>query len=470
MATIRPKVPLFLTFSCGLRCDPIKAMRRYAEKDLLDWYQKKTRMPLILRGARQVGKSTLVRIFCENNGLDLLEINLEVSKLKSIHRDQLAFADVLDEIQLLSGRKIGAKTLVFFDEIQEDPRLLQILRYFHEQAPALAVIAAGSLLELALNSEDFSFPVGRVEFLHLGPMTFQEFLLACGQDQLVEHIRARKLTDAVHAASIGYLKKYFYVGGMPRAVLHYSTENSLVEVRAIQEQIIQTFSADFPKYAKRVNVGRISRIFQACAAQVGKKTIYQAFDRESKSRDIRRVIELLIDARVILACYHAEASGVPLHATTDTNVQKLYLIDIGLMNCVHRLDFRALEEAFDGRLITKGTMAEQFVAQHLAFFYGRSSPPSLTYWLRDKGAQKGEIDFLVQHSGRIVPVEVKSESGGKLKSLFYFAAEKKWNRAVKLSLSEYSEHHVRHIIGGKSVALSYLDIPLYAVEELAAFL
>lgn len=439
-------------------------MKRWAEDFLSHWYHKKGRVPLVLRGARQVGKSTLVRLFCANNHLDLIEVNLEIRRIRSIHAEQLNMADVLDEIQLLTHKTVGPKSVLFIDEIQQDPKMIQILRYFFESYPNLPVIAAGSLLEIALRDSEFSFPVGRIEFYNLGPMTFTEFLAACGEDLLLERLKSLNLSAPVHQKATDLFRKFLYIGGMPRAVFNYIENRSLVEVRSVQDQLIQTYMADFPKYNKRIDAQRVIRIFESAVAQVGKKVIYQSFDRESKSRDIRRIIELLIDARVLTPCYHAEASGIPLSATVDLSVYKIYMVDVGLMNSMHRLDLHTIEDHIAARFVTKGVIAEQFVAQHLAYSSGRHMGPSLNYWLRDRGTQKGEIDFIIQVGSSIVPIEVKSEQGGKLKSLFYFAADKHWNFAVKFGLAQLKIHRASHKIREKKVNLEYIDCPIYAVE------
>lgn len=441
-------------------------MKRFAEEDLKNWFQSKKRMPLILRGARQVGKSTLVRLFCENNKLDLIEFNLERTQLRSIssEREEVSLDEILDEVQLLSKKNIGKKSLIFFDEIQEQPRLLKLLRYFYEEHPEIAVIAAGSLLEIALNSEEFSFPVGRVELYHLGPMTFTEYLWAIGEQKLSEKIAALQFTPAVVAKAKKELRNYYYVGGMPLAVKTYQEEKSLIGVRKIQEQILQTFQADFPKYNRRIRVDRIQRIFSACVLQLGKKTIFQKLDTQSSSRDNRRVVDLLIDSRLLIPCIHSDANSVPLAGEADPEISKHYFLDVGLVNCLLQLDLDVIDEEMKSNFNNKGSVAEQFVAQHLAQVRGPSLAPELYYWLRDKGSQKSEIDFLLQKESSIYPVEVKATTAGHMKSLFYFAQNKKSKMAFKVSLDEYSKKQVTHMIDGKSVDFELINLPHYAIE------
>lgn len=441
-------------------------MKRIAEQHLKHWFTKKTRQPLIIRGARQVGKSTLVKLFCESQNLQLLEINLEKSKLLSVSSDEFNIQDLLDEIQLKTKKKINKKTVIFFDEIQESPKLLRSLRYFYEERPEMAVIAAGSLLEIALRSDQFSFPVGRVEFYHLGPMTFTEFLWATKNDFLHEKLEHLDFSPAVVSAAKEQLRNFYYVGGMPRAVKIFIEEKSLVTVREIQNQILQTYIADFLKYNSRIQVERIERIFYSTINQLGKKVIYQKIDPNSQSRDIRRIIELLVDARVLLPCRHTESNSVPLSGEVDSSIQKIYFLDVGLVNAMMRLDLEVIDQEMKNNFNTKGMIAEQFVAQHLAYLNHETSGPEIFYWLRDKGSQKGEIDFIFQKKDQIIPIEVKASEAGHLKSLFYFSKEKKTKMGIKISLDPFSVKKTHHKIGEQQVEISLFSLPQYAIDQL----
>jgi predicted AAA+ superfamily ATPase len=440
-------------------------MRRIAEKYLQNWFNSKTRMPLILRGARQVGKSTLVKIFCESNNLDLIEINLEREKLKSPDSERLSIQNILDEIQFKTRKTLSNKSIVFLDEIQEQPKLLSALRYFYEERLDIAVIAAGSLLEIALKTENFSFPVGRIEFYHLGPMTFTEYLWATNNKLLADKIAKLDFSPGVHELAKEELRKFYYIGGMPNAIKTYVENKSLVSVRKIQEQILQTYIADFPKYNARIQVERIQRVFASVIQQLGKKIIYQRIDANAQARDTRRIIELLIDARVLLPCLHSDGNSLPLLGEADSSIQKLYFLDVGLMNSLMRLDLETIDLEFENNFNTKGVVPEQFVAQHLAYISGNSRPPELFYWLKDKGSQKGEIDFLLQDKNEIIPVEVKATKGGHLKSLFYFVKEKKKTKTIKISLDEFSTEKIQHKIENSVIEATLTNLPLYAVES-----
>jgi len=435
-------------------------MKRVALDDLKAWLKKPDRKPMVLRGARQVGKSTLVHLFCQQEGLELLELNMEIESLNSISGSDFELQRLLNEIQLKKKQSIHDKTLIFFDEIQASPKLLQFLRYFYEQEPNIKLIAAGSLLEIALKSESFSFPVGRVEFYHLGPMSFREFLWACGEDLLDKKLSDFEFTEEVHLAAIRALKNYYYVGGMPAVVKRYIQSQSIVEVRDLQSQILQTYQADFPKYNNRINTQRIARIFNALALHIGKKVIYSKLDRESTSREVKRVVELLFDSRVFLNCVHSDGNSIPLLGESDPKIYKTYLLDIGLLNSLLRLDYEALELEFKNNFNTSGAIAEQFVAQHLVHFQGPSFAPSLSYHLRDKGSQKAEVGFLIEWKRDIYPLEVKASSKGHLKSLKYFALNKKSKLCFKVCLDQFQ---VDPSFAGKA---KLVTLPIYALEYL----
>lgn len=439
-------------------------MKRKGEADLKTWFDKKGRLPLIIRGARQVGKSTLVKLFTEQYKLELIEINLEKQKLSSVQNEEFDIQILLDEIQIKSKKIINSKTIIFFDEIQESPNLLKYLRYFYEERPDLAVIAAGSLLEIALKKENFSFPVGRIEFYHLGPMTFTEFLDATGNQYLAEKIATLDFSPPVVNEAKKLLSNYYYVGGMPKAVKTFVEEKSLVGVREVQEQILQTYIADFPKYTSRINIERVERVFYATVTQLSKKVIYQKLDQGSNSRDTKKVLELLIDARVILKCIHSEGNSVPLMGEVDDSIFKVYFLDVGLVNAIMGLDFQTIDQEMKNNFNTKGMIAEQFVAQHLAYLHNERRGPELFYWLRDKGTQKGEIDFLIQRKNEIIPIEVKSTAAGHLKSLFYFGKEKKKEKAIKISLDDYSIKKSKHKINEQDVEIELTSLPQYAIE------
>jgi predicted AAA+ superfamily ATPase len=436
-------------------------MKRVYEKDLSEWFQKTDRKPLILRGARQVGKSTLVRLFAENSALDLIEINLEKKQFQSLKSEQFDIQDWIIEIESIAKKKLHKKSLIFIDEIQVQVKALAMLRYFYEERPEIAIISAGSLLEIALHNEEISFPVGRVTFMWIGPMTFGEYLMAQGSNDLYQRILENNLLELHHQSLLDELKKYYFIGGMPKAIKTYIATKSFIDVRTVQEEILQTYQEDFPKYAKRINTDRLTNVFKQLAFHLGKKLIYQHLDRDSKSIEVKKCIELFIKANIIVPVYHSDASSVPLKSQMDTNIFKIYFLDIGLVNCLHEFSWDGFNKVFDEAFSTKGFLAEQFIAQHLAYHFNKRSTPELMYWLRDKNINKAEIDFLVSSNEEIFPLEVKSQSGGKLKSLKVFAEEKNYLKSFKFSKDWFNKEFLK-ISNDRNLEVDAW--PLYAIE------
>lgn len=450
-------------------------MKRKALSDLKKWHQKQDRHPLVLRGARQVGKSTLVRNFAKENNLDLIEFNFEKIKFKTVSDSSFKIQALIQEIEDISNQKISLNSLIFFDEIQESPELLKKIRYFYEEAKHIAVICAGSLLEFALDEEDFSFPVGRIQLYHLGPMTFDEFLIALNETSLSENLNAGVFKNHLHQKMIEHLHLYYYIGGMPKAVQTYLDTKSLIDVREIQQNLNQTYKLDFPKYGKKINVDRLANIFQKSSAIVGQKVIYQKIDSESKTREIRKAVEVLIKSKLLTPCYHTEASPSGTLANQyDESIFKIYFLDIGLLNAALETTWLDVSKNYEDLFLIKGFMAEQFVAQHLLYIKGPFAEPTLFYWLRDKSTARAEVDFVIQVNSSKYPIEVKANKSGGLKSLTYFCSEKKAAKAVKMSLSSYSKSlkKTKILKDGKSKAVEYelLDIPIYFAEFLVKFL
>ncbi len=449
---------LFLTLSWSKKGGIIDHMFYRNKIEYLNkWWHRKDRTPLIIRGARQVGKSTLVKIFSQNNNIDLVEINLEQIKLKSTQQEEIKIDEILLEIEVVKQIKINKDTLLFFDEIQESPALLKSLRYFYEERPELSVIAAGSLLEFLLNDNEYSFPVGRVDFLNLYPMTFSEFLLALNERSLAEAIINGIYKDFLHDRILHFYNVYNWLGGMPQAIKTYHETKSPVEVEGVLARILTSFKLDFSKYRKRFNTERAGRIFDSLPLVLGKKIIYQQLDRESKTRDIKDAVELMIQARIIIPCYHSNASGIPVSASRDISVFKLYFLDIGLYHHSLGLSYKHFMQDKNYHLITKGFSAEQFIAQHLVDQGYFNKDHYLLYWLRDKKIQNAEIDFLIQVEDQIVPIEVKSGESRQLKSLEVFYKEKTNTTGIKYSMNKASVEEFCH--------KKLVNLPLYMVES-----
>ncbi|MBI3987415.1 MAG: ATP-binding protein [Lentisphaerae bacterium] len=448
-------------------------MKRSAELHMAAWLRKSSRKPLVIRGARQVGKSTMVRQFAQCQHLDLNEINLEKHpELNDVFRS-LDTGKICRELEGLLGRNLfGENALLFLDEIQSAPWALQALRYFHEEKPDLPVVAAGSLLEFVLSKHSFSMPVGRVEYLHLGPVTFEEYLLEV-ESSLLHYVTGfrQELPQTVHTRLLERQREYLVIGGMPEAVAAFAASKSLIEVADVQRSIVATYQDDFAKYASQSALHRLQRVFNAVPRMVGRKAKYSAIARHEASREVRAALDLLIKARVVSPVYHSHCSGVPLDAEIDENTFKLLSLDVGLMNRQCGLDWTAISSMDERELVNEGPIAEQFVGQHLLYADGGHEPPRLCYWLREGKTANAEVDYVVARGRQIIPVEVKAGKSGSLKSVFQFAAEKKTTLAVRFDLNPPSLQHIAHKwnrteAGTEILELSLLSLPLYMVGQL----
>jgi predicted AAA+ superfamily ATPase len=450
-------------------------LKRLSEQHLTAWHQKKRRKPLVIRGARQVGKSTLVRQFAMNKGLSLAEINLEQHLYLDDVFSSLDMDVILKELGALTGKSLqAAGALLFLDEIQATPHAIQALRYFYENRPELPVISAGSLLEFTLADHQFSMPVGRIEYYHLGPMTFLEFLDAV-EPELRPYCSKFHIDQpfpvAAHRKLIKRQREYLFVGGMPEAVNTFSESNDLAEATAVHRSIAETYQDDFSKYAKQKNLALMQKVFRQIPRIIGHKVKYSNISREDKSRDVKAAIDLLVKARICHQTFHSHCSGVPLPADINENVYKLLFMDVGVAAHLSGLDWLALQQMDGQALINEGKLAEQFVGQHLLSPF---SPPRLTYWLRETKSANAEVDFVTTSGNQIVPIEVKAGKSGTLKSLQQFAANKHSNLCIRFDLNPPSISQATHAVrvGKSSVPTSYtlLSLPLYLVEELPRLL
>jgi len=454
-------------------------MKRYAEDDMARWFRKPRRKPLVIRGARQVGKSTLVRNFAAQKGLTLHEINLERYRgLDALFRDG-STAEVIRELAYACGSTaIGSKkSLLFLDEIQATPNAIPFLRYLYEDLPELAVVAAGSLLEFTLGKHDYSMPVGRIEYLFLGPMTFSEFLLARGEEDLstlLSEFMGSNLPSTAHERLLLHFRDYLLIGGMPEAILGDCEGDGFADVADVHNSIIETYIDDFGKYARDSQLARLQTVFRYVPRHAGKKVIYAGIDPHCQARDLKPVIDLLLKANVILAAQHCDANGVPLRAEVDWRVRKLYFLDVGLLNSMGGRSHISIEQLRAGRFVNEGVLAEQFVAQHLRLASSRNRTPELNYWLREGRSNNAEIDFLIDHEGRVVPVEVKAGKAGSLKSLHRFMHDKQISEAIRFDLNLPSEQRVdvrfRLGKGAGHVQYKLYSLPVYTAEQLPRLL
>ena len=458
-------------------------MQRHQLHSLKAWLRSPRRKPLVIRGARQVGKSTLVEMLVRERDIEaeLFTVNLErhpqLARMFSGHSPR----ELLNLMQALPGTgRLTADSVLFLDEIQAVPAAFAALRYFLEDMPERPVIAAGSLMEFMLSDHTFSMPVGRIEYLHMGPMTFSEFLAGIGESVLAEELGrfefdvagagAEWLHTLLRKRLLDLLKLYLFIGGMPEAVAVYAETGDLAAVSRIHGSIIDTYRDDFTKYAARRDLTRMLDVFNFAARHAGRKVKYSTISPGQQSGTLRRDVDILAMARVIARVTHSHCSGLPLQADLKENVFKLLFLDVGLMNAVCGLNWNSLAARSETPLINSGAIAEQFIGQHLAHLLSPRPNRELTYWLRAGRANNAEVDYVAEFAGRIVPIEVKAGRTGTLRSLHQFAAEKRPALAVRFDLGEPSLQTVqaRAVRGAGSIPVSYrlLSLPLYLVEHL----
>ena len=450
-------------------------LNRYSETFLDAWYRKKYRKPLVIRGARQVGKSTLVRRFARNNGLILSEINLEQHLYLDKIFKTLDMDAIMKELDALVGQKIlSPGTVLFLDEIQATPHAIQSLRYFYENKPELPVISAGSLLEFALADLHFSMPVGRIEYHHLGPMTFGEFLAAVepGLTSYCSDFHIHQpIPMTAHRKLITRQREYLFVGGMPEAVQIFADTGALSEVTAVHRSIAETYQDDFSKYAKQKDLALMQKVFRQIPRIIGQKVKYSNISKEDRSRDVKSVIDLLVKARVCHQVFHNHCSGVPLLADINENVYKMLFMDVGMAAYLTGLDWIAQQALDKNALVNEGKLAEQFVGQHLLSSF---EPPRLIYWLREAKSANAEVDFVTASGNQVTPIEVKAGKSGSLKSLQQFALTKKAALCVRFDLNPPDIGQItnaaRMARGSVPVTYTLLSLPLYLVEELPRIL
>lgn len=441
-------------------------MRRHAEMDLRRWFNGRKRKPLVLRGARQVGKSTLVENFAAAEGIALREVNLERHpELKKVFATMRA-ETILAELESIVRAPIReGRELLFLDEIQAVPEAIPALRYLAEDRPALPIVAAGSLLEFALAKLNGSMPVGRISYLHLGPMDFPEYAQEREPD-LLRYLSAEAvlsgIPDGAHARLLRLLREYLAVGGMPEAVLAMSETGSAREASEVQSQILQTYQDDFGKYATDRQLALLQTLFRGLPMWIGKKAKYSNFSREDLPRDVRACLELLRKAKIFSAVHHSDGNGVPLAAEESESVWKPVFLDVGLMNKAAGLDAATIARMDAIRLVNEGAIAEQFVGQHLLALRGLSEAPSLHYWLREGKSNNAEVDYLVGSAGAVVPVEVKAGAAGSLRSLAQFMKERGPRTAFRFDLNPASRQTVAAVPSKELPAYPLVSLPLYA--------
>lgn len=413
-------------------------MDRYAIQQLYKWKECDDRKPLIILGARQVGKTWLMQRFGKEAYRKCAYVNFEDNDmLRELFANDFDIPRILSALQWSTNVAIDEDTLIILDEIQEAPRGITALKYFAEKAPQYHVVAAGSLLGIAMHQND-SFPVGKVDFLHLYPLSFFEFLEAVGEQKMVRLLQARQWPTITLFRSKfeERLRQYYYVGGMPAAVSSFVANGDLQQVRTLQTSILEAYERDFSKHAPAIEVPRIRMVWHSIPAQLvkeNKKFIYGAVKEGARAKDFELAIEWLIDAGLIYKVNRCKKPALPLAAYEDFAAFKLFLADVGLMCAMSNMPMQSL---LNGNMLLadfKGALTEQYVMQQM-----KSLPAlSIYYWSADNS--RGEIDFLVQKADSILPIEVKAEENLQAKSLRTFVERNAGLKGIRLSMSPYRQ-------------------------------
>ncbi len=401
-------------------------MLRFIDNELLEWKNHPRRKPLIIRGARQVGKTYSILQFAQNHFENFIHLDFEQTPdACAIFQNSLIPEQLLFRIEAYTQQRITpGNTLLFLDEIQRCPKAMLSLRYFYEQIPELHIIAAGSLLELAL--ESFSFPVGRVQFKWMYPMNFAEFLIATGHAFLAEQLpnlsTEEPLDEIVHNKLMELLPIYFLVGGMPEAVKTYVETHSFQAVTEVLRELKIGYYQDFVKYRSKIDVDVIQQIFEQLACKTGQQIKYIQLYPEKRIEKIKEALHFLEMAYIFHKVQATSAQGLPLGASAKPRIFKTIFMDIGLMQHICGITPQAILQSANLLSIYQGALAEQFVGQELLTI-GGSEDNKLFYWVRDKKGSQAEVDFLIARNGTIYPVEVKSGKSGRMRSLHVFLSE-----------------------------------------------
>lgn len=433
-------------------------LRRIIDSDLENWRISNHRKPLMLRGARQVGKSSAVRNLAKQFQ-HFIEINFDENpQFKAIFEQNADISTICELIQATTNIPIVAgKTLLFLDEIQACIPAISSIRYFYEKFPELHVITAGSLLEFAL-ADLPSFGVGRVRSVFVYPFNFQEFLMAYQEDSLLKILQktnaSQPISDILHNKLKKYFKRFLVVGGMPEVVSHYVINNDILEAQRVLDDLIITLEADFAKYKNRVSTARIREVFNAVVGQMGAKFSYSYPNATLTNIQVKEALELLRMAGLIIPVTHSACNGIPLGAEINPKSRKYLLIDTGILQRILGLSIGDLLIQDDFETINKGAIAELFVGLELLKNASAYENQNLFFWHREAKSSQAEVDFVIQKQTQIIPIEVKAGTKGSMQSMYLFLKEKNSNWGVRLSLENFSE-------------LPQIKIyPLYAVRNM----
>ena len=429
-------------------------MYRIAIENLLKWKDGKRRKPLIIEGARQVGKTWLMKEFGQCYYSDTVYINFDSnSRMAELFASDLDISRIITGLEIYTGRKIDPdNTLIIFDEIQEVPRALSSLKYFYENAPEYHIVCAGSLLGIALH-EGTSFPVGKVDFLKLYPLSFKEFLMATGKDRYADLLNSQdyQMITSFKHTYIDALKQYYFVGGMPEAVQCFVENNDFNEVRDIQKRILAAYAQDFSKHAPNEIVPKIRMLWNSIPSQLAKenkKFIYGLVREGARAKEYETAIMWLSDCGLVHKVNRVNAAGIPLRAYEDLKAFKLFVLDVGLLGCMAGLCQSTLLDGNDLFVEFKGALTEQYVCQQLKTI----DDLGIYYYTNDRGSC--EIDFVIDTGEQILPVEVKAEINLKAKSLKTYREKYTPKLSVRTSMADFKNEDW------------LVNLPLYAIEQI----
>lgn len=451
-------------------------MRRVISQDLQNWLISHSRKPLIMRGARQVGKTWLVRDFANQSQKKLIEINFELKpELYSVFKGNEPKI-ILRNIELSLGITINInESILFLDEIQNYPEIIAKLRWFYELLPTLPVIVAGSLLDFALEQHTFSMPVGRISYLHVEPLSFEEFLLAKQLDSLVAFIQSfqidTQVPEVIHNKLMFLFKEFLVVGGMPAAVSMWIETGSLQNVARVHSELLLTYRDDFSKYSGKLPTQHLEEVMSAVPKFLGHKFIYTHVNRDTKIAMLKSALHLLCKARICYLIKATAANGIPLLAEVNEKYFKVGFIDVGLVSSMLHLRLDQFEAVNDINLINQGAISEQVVWQLLRTTLPVYMEPANFYWCREEKSASAEIDAIIQHDAHIIPIEIKSGATGSLKSLHYFMAEKKGSIAIRINSDTPSQVPVLMKTSlGKQADYRLLSVPFYLTQQISHLL
>lgn len=448
-------------------------MYRKASEFLNKWLVSPNRKPLVIRGARQVGKTWLVRDLAKKQNKALIEINFEAKPNAANLFLSSDPKQIIQNIEVELNIQINIEeSILFLDEIQACPECFAKLRWFAENMPQLAVTAAGSLLEFVLAKHEFSMPVGRISYCHLEPLTFEEFLNANNAKVLFDILSNSNLKTLsenrnAHEKLNRFFKEYIIIGGMPACVQSWVTNKDLNEISAIQYDLIATYRDDFNKYAGKVPLARLDELIMTIPRLLGQKFIYSHVNKQVQSHSIKRALDLLIKARVCNRVIATAANGIPLLAELNHKYFKITYLDTGLVSSTLGLKLSDQLSLEDLMLVNKGGVAEQVVGQMLRSTEPFYKEPALYCWSREEKTSNAEIDYIIQYNHCVIPVEVKSGSTGSLKSLHLFMSKKKYSLAVRINSDKPSMVTINTKLHDSSnVSYELLSIPFYLTGQL----